>query len=465
MSYDILIVDDECDIRELVSGILDDEGYETRTAKNALEALQEIKNRQPHLIILDVWLGNDQDGLKVLEEIKRLYCDMPVIMISGHATISTAVLAIKNGAYDFIEKPFQTDKLLITIQRAIEAYQLKRENEDLKLFVDKNLNLIGHSPIANSLRDKVQKAASNQWRIFLSGSTGCGKELMAKEIHERSNRKDKPFIVVHCSKIHPQDLESELFGVEIVNNGERSISKIGLIEKAHQGSIYFHQITALPLPIQQKIIRLLTDEKFSRMGSDDLIRVNIRYMAGSTENMNERIQSGDFREDLYYRLNVMNIDIPKLCDRLKDLKDMIDLLSNQHAQKNGTIKKTFSQDAINCLESYSWPGNISELKSIVEWTLTAKLENVEKIIEKDDLPHDLLEEKNDLLKRLHSSDMVILPLKEAREVFEKEYLQKQILRFSGNITQTARFVGMERSALHRKLKMLGLSHEEENIGS
>ena len=463
MSYDILIIDDEKDIRDLISGVLEDEGYETRTAESSLAAMQEIKQRQPHLVILDVWLGNEQDGLKVLEEIKRLYVDVPVIMISGHATISTAVLAIKNGAYDFIEKPFQIDKLLITIQRAIETFQLRRENEHLKIFADQNLNFVGSSPIANNLRDQLQKAASNQWRVFLSGPSGSGKEIFAKEIHDRSLRKDKPFVVVNCAHIHPNDLEVELFGRELPDkNDVKQISKIGLVEKAHQGTIYFHQITALPLPVQLKITKLLTEDKFSRVGSSNFVRVNIRYMASSAEDMNQLIQNGDFREDLYYRINVLSIFVPKLIDRPQDLKEMVELLCVRHAKRYGTPKKTFDEAAILFLQTYSWPGNIAELKSIIDWTLTSFQEDKKHIIEKDMLPHDLLQEKTDILKRLNSSDMVILPIKEAREIFEKEYLQTQMTRFSGNISQTARFIGMERSALHRKLKILGLANEPKN---
>lgn len=461
MSYDILIIDDEKDIRDQISGILEDEGFEARVGSNSFEAFEQIRKRRPHLIILDVWLGNEQDGLHVLQKVKEHHYDIPVIMISGHATISTAVQAIKNGAYDFIEKPFQVDKLLITIQRAIETSHLKRENAHLKILEEKNVNLIGNSSIADFLREKVQKASSNHWRVFISGSTGSGKELLAKEIHDNSARKKNPFIVINCAHIHPNELEKELFGFEMINKeNKKDVAKIGLVEKAHQGTLFFHQISAIPLPIQGKIVQLLTEDKFSRVGSTDRVRVNIRYMASSTENIEGLIKNGDFREDLFYRLNVFNIQIPKLCERFQDFEEMIDTLAEQYAKKHGTPKKVFSSEAINVLQTHTWPGNIAEFKSFIDWVLTSFQSREEKIIEKDDLPYDLLQDKNSTLRKFDSSDMVILPIKEAREIFEKDYLQTQILRFSGNISQTARFIGMERAALHRKLKLLGLNTTE-----
>jgi two-component system nitrogen regulation response regulator NtrX len=458
MGYDILVVDDEKDIRELVCGILEDEGYETRSAENGYLAIEQIRLRQPHMVILDVWLGDSEhDGIKILEEIKRDHPFVPVIMISGHATISTAVSAIKKGAYDFIEKPFQTDKLLITIERAIESSRLKRENENLKKYEDSNLNLIGSTSAVNKLKQDVEKAASNNWRVFFSGPPGSGKELLAKSIHEKSSRQGQPFVVVNCAHIYPHELEADLFGAEFDLDNHKP-RRIGLVEQAHLGTLYFNEITTLPLPIQGKITKLLAEEQFSRMGSNQKIKVNIRFMASSTQNLPELIQDGHFREDLYYRLNVLSIQIPALKERSADLKQMIALLCEQYAKRYGSVRRSFSEEAIAFLQAYNWPNNISELKNIVEWTLISLQEKSDTIITKEMLPLDLLQgSKNILIKNSPSADLAVLPIKEAREIFERDYLQAQINRFSGNVTQTARFVGMERSALHRKLKLLGIN--------
>ncbi|MBP9752246.1 MAG: sigma-54-dependent Fis family transcriptional regulator [Proteobacteria bacterium] len=463
MAYDILVVDDEKDIRELISGILEDEGYETRTAESGYLAIEQIRLRQPHLVILDVWLGDSEhDGLKILEEIKRDLPFVPVIMISGHATISTAVSAIKKGAYDFIEKPFQTDKLLITIERAIESSRLKRENESLKKYEDINLNLIGSTPVVNRLKQDVEKASANNWRIFFSGPSGSGKEQLAKCIHERSSKSGQPFIVVNCAHIFPHELEAELFGAEFDLEDDRP-RRIGLIEQAHQGTLFFSEITALPLPVQAKITKLLVEEQFSRLGSNQKIKVNIRFMASSSQNIQDLIGDGHFREDLFYRLNVLSIQVPALKERSSDLKIMISTVCDQYAKRYGCLRRSFSEDAIAFLQVYSWPNNLSELKNIVEWTLISVQDKQDTIITKEMLPMDLLQaSKNILLKKSSTSELAILPIKEAREIFERDYLQAQINRFSGNITQTSRFVGMERSALHRKLKLLGITDSKDD---
>jgi two-component system nitrogen regulation response regulator NtrX len=457
MAYDILVVDDEKDIRELISGILSDEGFETRTASSGFEAIDQIRFRQPHVVILDVWLNDsEQDGLKILEEIKRDHPFVPVIMISGHATISTAVSAIKKGAYDFLEKPFQTDKLLITVDRAIESSRLKRENQDLKKYDDTNLVLLGQTSVVSKLKQEIEKASLNNWRVFFTGPSGSGKENLARIIHEKSTRNGKPFIIVNCSKIHPQELEAELFGADF-ELSENTHRRIGLVEQAHQGTLYFHEISALPLPVQSKITKLLIEEQFSRLGSNQKIKVNIRYMASSTEDMKNLISEGHFREDLFYRLNVMPINVPSLYERCADIKFMVQFLSEHFSNKNGMIKRVFSDEAIAFLQMYTWPNNISELKNIIEWTLISLGNKSDNIVTKEMLPTDLLQsQKIPSPNNPIFADLAVLPIKEAREIFERDYLQSQINRFSGNITQTARFVGMERSALHRKLKLLGI---------
>jgi len=456
MAHDILVVDDEQDIRELISGILSDEGYETREAADGVKALEQIQTRQPHVVILDVWLGDsERDGLKILSQIKRDHPYVPVIMISGHATIETAVSAIKQGAYDFIEKPFQSERLLILIERAIETSRLKRENEEItRKYIGKNLNLVGSSNAISKLRQNVTKAASNNWRVFLTGAKGSMKEALAKEIHKNSSRKDKPFVVFNCEQFHPSQIEAELFGVDITNS--ENARRIGLLEQAHQGMLYFHQITSLPLPLQAKITKTLIEESFTRLGSHEKVSINVRFMAGSSENITDLIQQGDFREDLFYRLNVFNITIPDLKSRSQDLHDIVRAISEQHAGRDGAQVRQFSEDSIAYLQNYNWPKNLRELKNIVERALIEVQGKNKGPITFDMLP-SLMKQETDMNALSTNSEIVVLPIKEAREIFEREYLQAQVSRFSGNITKTAQFIGMERSALHRKLKTLNIS--------
>ncbi len=456
MAHDILVVDDEKDIRELISGILSDEGYETREAADGVAALEQIQTRQPHVVILDVWLGDsERDGLKILSQIKRDHPYVPVIMISGHATIETAVSAIKQGAYDFIEKPFQSERLLILIERAIETSRLKRENEEItRKYIGQNLNLVGSSAITNKMRQNVEKAASNNWRVFLTGSKGSMKEDLAKEIHKKSARQDKPFIIFNCEQLHPNQIEAELFGVDIMN--ETDVRRIGLLEQAHQGTLYFHQITSLPLPLQAKITKVLIDGCFSRMGSREKTPINVRFMAGSSENITNLIQQGDFREDLFYRLNVFNITVPDLKARSQDLHDIVRAITEQHAAYEGTQPRQFAEDAIAYLQNYHWPNNLRELKNTLERVLIELQGEKRGPVTFDMLP-SLMKQETDMNTLAANSEIVVLPIKEAREIFEREYLQAQVSRFSGNITKTAQFIGMERSALHRKLRTLNIA--------
>lgn len=466
MAHDILIIDDEADIRSLVSGVLEDEGYVTRTAADGLGGLEAIKARQPSLVILDVWLGDsDRDGLKILEIIKRDHPFVPVIMISGHGTIETAVTAIKNGAYDFIEKPFQSARLLLVIQRAIEAARLKRENADLKVKVGDNIDLIGASPSMQAIRQTIERVAPTNSRILIAGPSGAGKEVIARKIHALSRRAERPFVVLNCATLHPDRLEAELFGTEIVGLDPTVPRKIGLLEQAHNGTLYLDEVTDLPLPTQSKLIRVLQDQFFTRLGDSQKVEVDVRITASSSANILQMIQDGHFREDLYYRLNVVPIQVPALQERVTDIPDLFQHFMSQSAMAHGCPSRRITEDAMVLLQSYSWPGNVRQLRNVVEWILIMAGGDPREDVRADMLPPEVRSDTS-LTSSSHAPNIVVLPLREARELFEREYLLAQVNRFGGNISKTARFVGMERSALHRKLRALGVHEgryqEDEN---
>ena len=462
MALDILIVDDEADIRELVSGILEDEGYETRTASDSDSALASIESRLPALLILDIWLqGSRLDGLEVLELVRQKHRDLPVIIISGHGNIETAVAAIKKGAYDFIEKPFKSDHLLLTVERATETEKLRRENRELREKAGIIDNLIGKSHHITTIRQTVERVANTNSRIMIKGSPGCGKEMLARILHDRSHRSSNNIVVASIAAIEPANIDQELFGVE--QNG--GVVKTGLYERAHGGTLYIDEILDLPIPIQAKLLRVLTESSFERVGGSTRVKVDVRILTASSRDLDVEIESGAFREDLYHRLNVVSVTMPPLSERREDIPLLTEHFIEQISRANGLSRRGFAPGALATMQTYDWPGNVRQLKNIIERVLIMADRSSVEAIAAADLPGEVRGESQEILQGDSGSTIMTTPLRQAREVFEREYLKVQIGRFSGNISKTASFVGMERSALHRKLKTLGLSgsdHENKD---
>lgn len=454
MASDILVIDDEADIRELVGGILEDEGHETRLAANSDEALQQIENRVPRLIFLDIWLqGSRLDGLALLDQIKTRYPSLPIVMISGHGNIETAVSAIKRGAYDFIEKPFKADRLVLVAERALETSKLKREVSELRKQSTCTPELLGGSLVMNHLRQTIEKVAPTNSRIMITGPSGSGKETTARAIHALSTRANGPFVTINAATITPERMEIELFGTEM-DGGER---KIGALEEAHGGILYLDEVADMPRETQNKILRVLTDQTFERVGGSKRVKVDVRVISSTAQNLEGLIAEGRFREDLFHRLSVVPISVPPLASHREDIPELIQYFIHQISQQAGIRPREIGDDAMAILQAHSWPGNIRQLRNNIERLLIlARGEEGAGPITADLLPAEV----GDTLPRAPTdSDVHImaLPLREARELFEKEYLIAQINRFGGNISRTAEFVGMERSALHRKLKSLGVS--------
>jgi two-component system, NtrC family, nitrogen regulation response regulator NtrX len=454
MASDILIVDDEADIRDLVAGILDDEGFATRTARDSDSALAEIGNRRPSLVFLDIWLqGSKLDGLQLLEQVKRDHADLPVVMISGHGNIETAVAAIKRGAYDFIEKPFKSDRLILVATRALETSRLKREVKELKQLAPAASIMTGRSACMNQLRQTIDRAAKANSRILIVGPSGSGKELAARTLHNMSSRADGPFVVINAAAITPERMEIELFGVE--PNGEHA-RKTGALEEAHGGTLFIDEIGDMPRETQNKILRVLVEQTFQRQGGTSKVSVDVRIVSSTARNLEEEIAAGHFREDLYHRLSVVPIRVPPLSERREDIPELIDYFMDQISAATGLPKRQIGQDAMAVLQSHVWPGNVRQLRNNVERVMILAGGGPEVIITADMLPQDVGSMVPAMPTSNNGEHIMGLPLREAREVFERDYLMAQISRFSGNISRTAEFVGMERSALHRKLKALGV---------
>ncbi|MBX6424704.1 MAG: sigma-54-dependent Fis family transcriptional regulator [Variibacter sp.] len=453
MGPDILVVDDEADIRDLVSGILEDEGYSPRVAANSDEALAAVAARRPHLVFLDIWLqGSRLDGLQVLDAIKERHPELPVVMISGHGNIETAVSAIKRGAYDFIEKPFKADRLVLVAARALETSQLRREVKALKQLAP--TTMIGRSPVMNQLRQVIEKVAPTNSRIMIVGPSGAGKELTARTIHSLSERANGPFVVINAAAITPERMEVELFGVEQPNGSENR--KVGALEEAHGGTLFIDEIADMPRETQNKILRVLVDQTFQRVGGSQKVSVDVRIISSTARNLEAEIAAGRFREDLYHRLSVVPIRVPPLAERREDIPELVEYFMDQISQSTGLPKRRIGEDAMAVLQSHNWPGNVRQLRNNVERLMILAGGDPDAVITASMLPQDVGSMVPSMPNGNGGEHLMGLPLREAREVFEREYLVAQISRFGGNISRTAEFVGMERSALHRKLKALGV---------
>ena len=461
MSHDILIVDDELDIRALLSGILQDEGYDTRQAANSEETIAAINLRLPTLIILDIWLQNsDLDGLKILEWIQKSHPGCPVIMISGHGNIQTAVSAIKAGAYDFIEKPFKADKLILLVKRAIEAAGLKRENKELKKQVGPSENLIGASPEISNLLISIGKVAPTNSRVLITGPAGSGKEIVARMLHAKSGRIRAPFLALNCATLNPNRLESELFGVDSQisqNTGEKIV---GVFEKAHKGTLFLDEIADMPLETQGKIARVLQEQKFRRVGGEVEVEVDVRVIASTNRDLNKEIAEFRFREDLFYRLNVVPMKVPALKDRRED----IPLLARHFLKKSsgvaGSTIREISEDAMAVLQLYNWPGNVRQLRNIIEWVVIMAPTNCGEIVSVEMLPPELGNVAPVSLSFDKGVEIMGMALREAREHFERDYLSQQLILCNGKVGQLAKRVGMERTHLYRKLRSLGIDFRQ-----
>ena len=449
MSAEILIIDDNPDIRSILEELIEDAGFKTRVAANYNQALTEIDKKLPDVAIIDVKLDKgDNDGIELLSHIKKKNKDIPVIIISGHANIEMAVKSLKSGAFEFIQKPFDQERLMNFINRAVENYNLINENKNLQTQLFHSFELIGCSQNIEEIKDQIEKLSSSESRIFISGPIGSGKELIARKLHKISNRRKGPFTILNGALLDVKKYELELFGEE-KNNGSITY---GALEKSSGGILLIDEVTEIPLETQSKILRVLIDQKFKRINGDHDIKVNVRIICSTNKNIYQEIKRGNFREDLFHRLNVFNINIDPLNKRFEDVPLLVEYFSEK-ISKNYNLKKFDLKSHINYLTNYSWPGNVRELRNLIERIAILSPGNSDEKI--SNIIKESLKYTND--NKFDVNETLLVPLKEARDNFEKEYLTTQLKKFGGNISKTAKFVGMERSALHRKLKMLGVS--------
>ncbi|MDG2355105.1 MAG: sigma-54 dependent transcriptional regulator [Paracoccaceae bacterium] len=455
MGY-ILVVDDEKDIRQLLGQILSDEGYKVCLARNSESAMNEINENAPDLIILDIWLKDSHmDGIEILKTVRSNDHDIPVVVISGHGNIEIAVAAVKQGAYDFLEKPFNSDQLLVVIRRALEASRLRREITNFRRNELVASNMVGDSTSFKTLRTQLDKVTRSNGRVMLSGPAGSGKEIAARYIHINSHRAKAPFVSVSCANIEPNKMEEVLFGTEFDGN-----IKPGLLEKSNGGILFFDEVADMPLRTQSKILRVLVEQTFSRVGGNDLVRVDLRVISSTSKNLVTKISAGEFREELFHRLNVVPIKVPSLESRREDIPILTKHFTEQLRQTEGLPHRLFSEGALTKMQTMPWPGNLRQLRNAVEQVLILGPENMP--VEALELPEPRQSDKINTVNNVFEENLINLSLRDAREVFEREYLMTQINRFGGNISKTAIFVGMERSALHRKMKTLSIVSENKS---
>ena len=458
MAADILIIDDEADIRELIAGILEDEGFETRLAHNSDAALAEVAQRRPSLIILDIWLmGSKLDGLDLLNILKEKHPEVPVIIISGHGNIETAVAAIKRGAYEYIEKPFKADRLLLVVGRALETSRLKRENEELKGRSGAETELLGNSAAMRQLRQLLKKIAPSNSRVLITGPMGAGKELAARTLHAMSLRAAGPFVTLSAAAMAPERMEEELFGVE---DGSGATRRVGALEEAHGGTLYIDELADMPIETQGKVLRVLVDQTFLRVGGAKKVKVDIRVVSSTSRDLPGLIMVGRFREDLYHRLGVVPIEVPSLAERREDIPELVHHFNKSYSAASGQPVRKFAEDAIAVLQTREWAGNVRELRNNVERILILASGEGSSEITAAMLPSDT-GGSGAAAATFGIEHLLVHPLREAREAFERDYITAQLGRFGGNISKTAQFIGMERSALHRKIKLLGLASRGE----
>jgi two-component system nitrogen regulation response regulator NtrX len=463
MSVDVLVVDDEEDIRDLISDILKDDGFSPRVANDSKTAIEAVKERVPAAMVLDIWLqGSELDGLGILESVKSKYPNLPVIMISGHGNIETAINSIKLGAYDYIEKPFKEDRLLRLVKRAIETAKLKDENAQLRVRGGIENNLIGKSQAVTSLKSAIERVSPTESRIMIKGPAGCGKEVVARIIHNQSKRKNGPFVILNAASISPDRVEEELFGKEDISGiGLGEARKVGTFEKAHGGTLFLDEVADMPLAVQGKILRLLQENSFERVGGNRAVKVNVRVISSTNKDLQQEIEEGRFREDLFYRLNVVPLNVPSLVERSGDLRTLTEYFIKRCSDTLGVLPRKISDSAMAAMEVYDWPGNVRQLRNVIEWLLIMAPEDQNMPITSSMLPPEILQNTPMSDASGLNKDIMGLPLRAAREVFEKQYLSSQLKRFGGNVSRTANFVGMERSAFHRKIKSLNIHSNSE----
>ena len=462
MAVDLLIIDDEEDIRELIGGILEDEGYEARLAGNSDAALAAIAERRPAMVILDIWLqGSRLDGLDLLIEIKKVHKDLPVVIISGHGNIETAVSAIKRGAYEYIEKPFKADRLIHVVGRALENSRLKRENEELRSQSGESSDIIGSSNVIRDLTLVLKRAAPSNGRIMLFGPMGSGKELAARSIHSWSTRAEAPFVVLPAATMLPERMEEELFGVE---DKDGNPTRVGRLEAAHGGTLYLDEVADMPMETQGKVLRVLVDQTFNRVGGANTVKVDVRIVSSSSKDLDALVRAEAFREDLLHRLAVVPIHLPSLHEHREDIPELVHHFCSLYSAQSSKPLRTFADDALAMIQTMDWNGNVRQLKNSVERLLIMSGGDVDEPISAELLPADLTGGTGNNGSSNGIENLMSLPLKEARDTFETEYIRAQLSRFGGNISKTAAFVGMERSALHRKMRALDITVTERDDG-